>query len=120
VGIRERRRGPRFHVHHPVHFFRKYRKNDCRSLNISLEGIRIETDGEVLPDEILDLTLIVGESMVKARARVVYVEELHDGTFHAGLVFQEISEEGRGALMKYFSDIMTHGAERRGILKRTQ
>jgi hypothetical protein len=62
--------------------------------------------------------LLVGESLVKAKGRVVYVEELPDGTFHAGMVFQEISEKGRGALMKYFSDIMTYGAERRGILKK--
>jgi hypothetical protein len=120
VSIRERRKGPRFDVHHPVHFTKKDRKKDCRSLNISMDGMKIETDGEVRPDDILDLTLLVGQSMVKAKGRVVYVEELPDGTFHAGVVFQDISEEGRQSLTRYFSDIMDHGAERRGILKKTE
>lgn len=120
VAIRERRKGPRFDVHHPVHFTRKDRKKDGRSLNISLEGIKIETDGEVRPDDVLDLTLLVGEALVKAKGRVVYVEELPDGTFHAGLVFQDISEGGRDALVRYLSDIMAYGAERRGILKKTE
>lgn len=120
MAIRERRKGPRFNVHQPVHFVRKDRKKDCRSLNIGLDGIKIETDGEVRPDDVLDLTLLVGESLVKAKGKVVYVEELPDETFHAGIVFQEISQEGREALMKYFSDIMTYGAERRGILKKTE
>ncbi len=57
---------------------------------------------------------------MKAQGRVVYVEELPDGTFQAGIFFQEISEEGRTALIKYFSEIMTHGAERRGILKKPE
>lgn len=120
MAIRERRKGPRFNVHHPVHFVQKDARKDCRSLNISLDGIKIETDGEVRPDEILDMTLLVGESIVKAKSRVIYVEELPDGTFHAGLVFQGISQEGREALMRYFSDIMAYGAERRGILKKTE
>lgn len=120
MAIRERRRGPRFNVHQPVHFVRKERRMDCRSLNISLEGIKIETDGEVRPDDLLDLTLLIGESLVKARGRVIYVEELPDGTFHAGIAFQDISEQGRASLMKYFSDIMTYGAERRGILKKIE
>lgn len=120
MAIKERRRGPRFDVHQPVHFSKKYQKKDCRSLNISLDGVKIETDGEVVPDETLDLTLVVGESVVKAKGRVVYVEELHDGTFHAGIAFQEISKQGREALMKYFSDILAFGAERRGILRKIE
>jgi len=120
MDIHERRKGPRFNVHHPVHFTRKDRKKDARSLNIGLDGIKIETDGEVRPDDVLDLTLLVGESLVKAKGRVVYVEALHDGMFHAGIVFEEISEQGRGALVRYFSEIMTYGAERRGILKKTE
>jgi len=118
VDIHERRKGPRFNVHHPVHFTKKNSRKECRSLNISLDGIKIETDGEVRPHEILDMTLLVGESIVKASGRVIYVEELPDGTFHAGLVFQSISQEGRKALTRYFSEIMAHGAERRGILKK--
>jgi c-di-GMP-binding flagellar brake protein YcgR len=120
VAIRERRKGPRFDVRQPVHFTKKDRKKDGRSLNISLDGIKIETDGEVRPDDVLDLTLLVGESLVKAKARVVYVEELPDGTFHAGLVFEDISETGREALVRYLSDILDYGTERRGILKKTE
>ena len=120
MAIQDRRRGPRFNVHQPVHFIRKEARRDCRSLNISLEGIKIETDREVRPDELLDLTMLVGESLVKARGRVIYVEELPDGTFHAGIAFQEISEHGQASLRKYLSDIMTHGVQRRGILRKIE
>jgi hypothetical protein len=120
VAIRDRRKGPRFDVNQPVHYVKKNRKRDCRSLNISLDGLKIETDGEVFPDDLLDLTLLVGESLVKAKGRVVYVEELPDGTFHAGLVFQDLSEGGQGALLQYFTDIIAHGVERRGILKKKE
>lgn len=120
MAIQERRKGPRFNIQHAVHFSRKDRRMACRSLNMSLDGIRIETDEEVRPDDVLDLTMLVGESLVKARGRVIYVEELPDGTFHAGLVFQDISQEGQKALLRHFSDIVAHGAERRGILKETE
>ena len=69
-------------------------------------------------DELVDLIMLVGESLVKARGRVIYVEELPDGTFHAGIVFQEISQHGQESLRKYLSDIMIHGVQRRGILRK--
>jgi len=89
-------------------------------LDISLEGVKIETGREIRPGDLLDLTLLVGESMVKAKGRVVYVEELLDGMYQAGVVFQDISPQARAALLSYLSDIMTHGAERRGILKKME
>jgi len=89
-------------------------------LDISLDGIKIETGREVRPGDLLDLTLLVGESLVKAKGRIIYVEELLDGMFQAGIVFQDISPEARASLLTYLSDIMTHGAERRGILKKME
>ena len=120
MSIQERRRGPRFSVQQAVHFTWKERKRDCRSLNISLEGIKIETESELLPDDLLELTILAGESVVKTRGRVIYVEELLDGTFHAGIAFESISPQGRDALVKYLSDIVTHGAQRRGILRKIE
>jgi hypothetical protein len=120
MAIRERRKGPRFNVHQPVHVVTQKQREECRSLDISLEGVKIEAGREVRPDDLLDLTLLVGESLVKAKGRVVYVEELLDGTFQAGVVFEEISPQGRASLLEYLSDIMNHGAERRGILKKAE
>jgi hypothetical protein len=120
VVVKERRKAPRFNVHHPVRFKRKDRRKDCRSIDISLGGIKIETDGHVLPDDVLELTLLVRESMIKAKGKVVYVEELPDGNFHAGIVFEEMSDEGRDALTGYFSEIMSRGSERPGILKKKE
>jgi len=120
MSIPERRKGPRFNVHQLVHFVSKQQREECRSLDISLEGVKIETGREIRPGDLLDLTLLVGESMVKAKGRVVYVEELLDGMYQAGVVFQDISPQARASLLSYLSDIMTHGAERRGILKKME
>ncbi len=116
--VRERRKEPRFSVHHPVYYVRNLRKKEGRSLDIGLDGVRLETDSEVFPNETLDLTLLVRESLVKVRGRVIYVESMPEGTYHVGVLFENLSPEGRAALTRYFSDIMTHGTERRGILTR--
>lgn len=118
--IRERRKEPRFSVHHPVYYYRNFGKKECRSLDIGLDGVKLETDSEILPNEMLDLTLLVRESIVKVKGKVIYVESLPEGTYHVGVAFENLSENGRAALIEYFSDIMTHGTERRGILKSTE
>ncbi|NIQ38666.1 MAG: hypothetical protein GTN81_08750 [Proteobacteria bacterium] len=115
--IRERRREPRFNVHHQVYFYRNQSKREARSLDIGLDGVKLETDAEVFPNEILELTMLIRESLVKVKGKVIYVESMPEGIFHFGVAFENLSQESRGSLMRYFSDIMTHGAERRGILR---
>jgi hypothetical protein len=61
--------------------------------------------------------MLIRESLVKVKGKVIYVESMPEGTYHFGVAFENLSQESRGSLMRYFSDIMTHGAERRGILK---
>ncbi len=116
--VKERRKEPRFNVHHPVYYYRNLVKNECRSLDIGLDGVKLETDSEVNPNETLELTMLIRESLVKVTGKVIYVESMPEGTYHVGVEFANLSQEGRQALMRYFSDIMTHGAERRGILTR--
>ncbi len=119
MAVRERRKAPRFNVHHPVYYYRNFTKKECRCLDIGLDGVKLETDSEILPNEKLDLTMLIRESIVKVSGRVIYVESLPEDTYHVGVAFENLSQEGREALVRYFSDIMTHGAERRGILKRS-
>jgi hypothetical protein len=118
--VRERRKEPRFNVHHPVYYIRNLVKNECRCLDIGLDGVKLETDSEVFPGESLDLTMLIRESLVKVKGRVIYVESMPEETYHVGVAFENLSPEGREALTRYFSDIMIHGAERRGVLKNTE
>ena len=120
MAIRERRKGPRFNIHHPVFYFRNYQRREGRSLDVSLDGIKIETDAEVLPNETLDITLAIGESLVKVKGKVVYVEQLPQGRYHVGIAFRDLSPVAQEALTECFSDIMAHGSERPGILKKIE
>ena len=73
----------------------------ARPLDISLEGIGIDTAGPLNVGENLQIALIIGESQVKAVGRVVYTEKETSGRFRSGIEFQEISERNRRIIRLY-------------------
>ncbi len=73
----------------------------ARPLDLSLEGIGIETGSPLKIDESLHLAIIIGESQVNARGRAVYSRRAKSGRFRSGIKFEQISDRNRGIIKLY-------------------
>jgi hypothetical protein len=73
----------------------------ARPLDLSLEGIGIETSRPLKIDDNLQLAIIIGECQVNAQGRVIYTRKEMSGRFRSGIRFQEISERNREIINLY-------------------
>lgn len=73
----------------------------ARPLDLSLEGIGIETSSPLNKNENLQVAIIIGECQVNAVGRVIYTQEEKSGRFRSGIRFEEISERNRGIISLY-------------------
>jgi len=73
----------------------------ARPLDLSLEGIGIETGSPLNKDENLQLAIIIGECQVNAMGRVVYTNKERSGRFRSGIEFEEISKRNRRIIKLY-------------------
>jgi c-di-GMP-binding flagellar brake protein YcgR len=68
------------------------------SVDVSEGGIKLRTDRPFPVSAMLGLNLAVGEVIIRATARVVYVSEDNEGGYHIGMKFDEISPADREML----------------------
>jgi hypothetical protein len=73
----------------------------ARPLDLSTEGIGIETSSPLNISEILQVAIIIGECQINASGRVVYTRRENSGRFRSGIRFEEISDRNRGIINLY-------------------
>jgi hypothetical protein len=73
----------------------------ARPLDLSLEGVGIETAGPLPIGEVLQIAIIVGESQISAQGRVLYTQKQKGGKFRSGLWFERISDRNRSIIELY-------------------
>jgi hypothetical protein len=73
----------------------------ARPLDLSLEGVGIETAGPLHIGEVLQIAIIVGESQISAQGRVLYTQTQKTGKFRSGLWFERISDRNRSIIQLY-------------------
>lgn len=86
-------------------------------MDLSLEGIGIETASPLNIDENLQLAITIGECQINALGKVVYTRREKAGRFRSGIKFEEISERNRGIIKLYLEK--THRLRRRGRMNQT-
>lgn len=71
-----------------------------RTLDVSENGLRLETNGPVAKGDTLLITVGLEDDLVELRGEVVHTE-IVDERHVAGIEFQDISVEGRRIFKKY-------------------
>ncbi|NIQ38695.1 MAG: hypothetical protein GTN81_08895 [Proteobacteria bacterium] len=85
----------------------------ARPLDLSPEGIGIETSSALPVEEALQLAIIIGESQVNALGKVIYTKRENSGRFRSGIRFEKISNRNRGIINLYLEKTQTSGGEKK-------
>jgi hypothetical protein len=73
------------------------------TLDLSLEGVAIETRYPVGKGELLEVSMALKSGVVSFSGKVVYVQTLKGKKFNTGIRFEEISEQSRCLVGRYLS-----------------
>jgi PilZ domain len=71
-----------------------------RTLDISENGLKLETDKEICLGDTLVVTIGLEEDLIELMANVTHVEKA-GSWYHSGIEFVDISEEGKRIFEKY-------------------
>ncbi|PLX77946.1 MAG: hypothetical protein C0614_09185 [Desulfuromonas sp.] len=74
----------------------------ARTLNVSENGLRLETGQFLEPGSRLRITLGLDEDLVQVVGRVMHAEPETDELASAGVMFVEFSEEERRGYMRHY------------------
>lgn len=76
-------------------------KEICRSMNVSLGGVKLHSRSPVRPGETVNITMALDENVVTFRGKVIYVTPSGKERFELGLSIEEIENEDRIALNRF-------------------
>jgi hypothetical protein len=74
-----------------------------KTLNVSLDGILLETHVAIDPNHVISLSIGLGEDTVDVGGTVVHSAHKENGMFHTGIAFQNLDGEARQALESYIA-----------------
>jgi hypothetical protein len=110
--IKDRRRFPRFNCSHLASYIRfdeegrQCEEEKVRTLDISPDGLRLQTYSNLSVEEVLDLTVAIKERLFNARGKVIRCQPSTDGRFNVGVAFMELDEDNFHVLYDYFQEIL--------------
>ncbi len=110
--IKDRRRFLRFNCSHLASYIRfdkegrQCEEEKVETVDLSPDGLRIQTYSPISTDEVLDLTLAIREELFNARGKVTRCEPSTEGKFNVGIAFLEVDEKNFHILYDYFQEIL--------------
>ena len=110
--IKDRRRFLRFNCSHLASYIRfdeegrQCEEEKVKTVDISLDGLRIQTYSPFSASELLDLTVAIREKLFNARGKVIRCEPSADGKFNVGIAFLGVDEKNLHILYDYFQKIL--------------
>ena len=110
--IKDRRSFLRFNCSHLASYIRfdeegrQCEEEKVRTVDISSDGLRIQTYSTISVNEVLDLTVAVREELFNARGKVIRCESSAGGKFNVGIAFLDVDENNRRILYDYFREIL--------------
>lgn len=101
----ERRRHFRVQALYPILYCQNLRSRfrSGSTINLSLEGIAVETRHPLSKDELIDISINLHSRLINCSGKVVYVQALKRKRYKAGIRFKEMSREDRLFLEKHVS-----------------
>ena len=79
------------------------------AVDLSVGGLRIETDYSLRQDERFDISIAIGSRAIRCRVRVVHTLSLGDRRTMAGVKFEGMPEEEKVSLSQYISQVRKQG-----------
>jgi hypothetical protein len=90
---RDRRRHIRFVISLPLAYQWRTTKDTLRTIDISLGGVKIQTDSPIPIDETIDLTILMENEAINPVGRVIWSNLRSDWMFDVGICFESISDQ---------------------------
>ncbi len=78
-----------------------YDQRPSKTLDLSLEGVKLQTSFPVDLGEMLKITMALGEDLVTFRGQVVHVKRSAEEGFNLGLSIKDIGKIDKIALTRY-------------------
>jgi c-di-GMP-binding flagellar brake protein YcgR len=105
--VKERRRHFRIQALHPIFYYEdiRPRPRSGSTMDLSLEGVAIETRYPVNKGELLEMSVVLSSRLITFSGKVIYFRRLKGKRFRAGIRFEKISEECRHRLEEHLSQI---------------
>ncbi len=110
--IKDRRKFLRFNCSHLASYIRfdeegrQCEEEKVKTVDISQDGLRIQTYSTIPVNEVLDLTVAIRERLFNARGKVIRCEPSSDGKFTVGITFLGVDEDNFHVLYDYFHSIL--------------
>lgn len=105
----ERRSHPRFELSRALAYQWGMTKGTLRTVDLSLGGVKIQTDGPIPVDERLDLIILFENEAIKPMGRVVRSNQSANRKFDVGICFETISQQCLKRLERFLHRITQKG-----------
>jgi hypothetical protein len=107
--IRERRRHKRFELSLAMAYQWGMMKDTLRTVDLSLGGVKIQTDIPIPIDERFDLTILLGNEAIKPMGKVVRSDPSSNQKYDVGICFESLSQECLKRLERFLHGITHKG-----------
>lgn len=78
-----------------------YDQKMSRSMNVSLGGVKLQSNYSVDSGEVLDISMALRENLINFQGKVVYVRGSEDRGFELGISIEDIADEDKIALRRF-------------------
>ena len=106
---RERRRHKRFELSLATAYQWGMTRGTLRTVDLSLGGVKIQSDGPIPVDERLDLIILFENAAVKPLGRVVRSNPTSNRKYDVGICFETISQPCQNRLERFLSRVTQKG-----------
>ena len=109
--IQDRRHRDRVKMNYPATYTRYDRwGNPCdqkivKVADVNLEGVRLQSSFRLEPQDILDVTLALGENLISFRGKVIHSRLSKEHDYELGVSIEDIDDEQRATLIRFLSQI---------------
>ena len=103
---RERRRHRRFELSLAMAYQWGMMKDTLRSVDLSLVGVKIQTDIPIPIDERFDLTILLGNEAIKPMGKVVRSDPSSNRKYDVGICFESLSQQCLKRLERFLTEII--------------
>ena len=107
--LRERRRHKRFELSLALAYQWGTKKDTIRTVDVSLGGIKIQTDSPITVDERLDLIILIENEAIKPTGKVVRSDPSSNRKYDVGIWFETISHQCLKQLERFLHGITLKG-----------
>jgi hypothetical protein len=106
---RERRRYRRFELSLAMAYQWGMTKDTLRTVDLSLGGVKIQTDIPIPIDERFDLTILLGNEAIKPTGKVVRSDPSLNRKYDVGICFESLSQQCLKRLERFLHGIILKG-----------